>query len=113
MALVPLSLALSFVRQDAGADDDVAQAVLEGAEAEAVAFLNRQVYEDQDTLAAAIADGTAADTAMIVNGAIKAAILKTFAEMYSNRTDSAPQKTVVLPFSSRTLLRPFRITPGL
>ncbi|SDR19048.1 Phage gp6-like head-tail connector protein [Paraburkholderia fungorum] len=113
MALVDLSLALGFLRQDAGVEDDVVQALLDGATQSAVDYLNRQVFEDDDAMAAAVAAGTAGDNPMVVNGAIKAAILKSTAELYSNREDSSVSKLVELPFNARTLLRPHRIIPGV
>ena len=113
MALVDLSLALGFLRQDAGVEDDVVQALLDGATQSALDYLNRQVFEDADALAAAVAAGTAGDNPMVVNGAIKAAILKTAGELYANREDSSIGTLVELPFNARTLLRPHRIVPGI
>ncbi|WGS44237.1 head-tail connector protein [Burkholderia sp. JSH-S8] len=114
MSVIPLSLALSFVRQDEGVEDDVCAVLLDGAEAAAFAYLNRDVYPDQETLDAANAAGMAGPFALVINGAIKAAILKTFAELYTNREDSAgTQKVAEMPFNSRTLLRPWRVIPGV
>jgi hypothetical protein len=113
MALVDLSLALGFLRQDAGVEDDVVQALLDGATQSAIDYLNRQVFADADSMAATVAAGTAGDNPMVVNGAIKAAILKTTGELYANREDSALGHVVELPFNARTLLRPHRIIPGV
>jgi hypothetical protein len=113
MALVDLTLALGFLRQDAGVEDDVVQALLDGATQSATDYLNRQVFEDADSMDAAVAAGTAGDYPMVVNGAIKAAILKTTGELYANRQDSSIGTLVELPFNARTLLRPHRIVPGL
>jgi hypothetical protein len=113
MALVEISLALGFLRQDAGVEDDVVQALLDGATQSALDYLNRQVFEDDEAMAAAVTAGTAGDYPMVVNGAIKAAILKTTGELYANREDSVSSKTVELPFNARTLLRPHRIVPGI
>ncbi|MBU9154202.1 head-tail connector protein [Burkholderia gladioli] len=113
MALVELSLALGFVRQDAGVEDDVIQALLDGATQSAIDYLNRQVFDTQDALDAAVTAGTAGDNPMVVNAAIKAAILKATAELYANREDSAVGTVSELPFNVRTLLRPHRIVPGL
>ncbi|WP_430228004.1 head-tail connector protein [Paraburkholderia tropica] len=113
MAIVELSLALGFLRQDAGVEDDVVQALLDGATQSAIDYLNRQVFETQADLDAAVADGAAGDNPMVVNAAIKAAILKTTAELYANREDTAIGTVAELPFNARTLLRPHRIVPGL
>jgi hypothetical protein len=114
MSVIPLALALSFVRQDEGVEDDVCAVLLEGAEVSAFEYLNRDVYPDQDALDAASKAGLAGPFAMVINGAIKAAILKMFAEQYTNREDSAGGQAVAeLPFNSRTLLRPWRVIPGV
>jgi hypothetical protein len=113
MALVDVGLALGFLRQDAGVEDDVVQLLLDGATQSAIDYLNRQVFEDEESLEAAVTAGTAGEYPMLVNAAIKAAILKTTAELYANREDSALGHVVELPFNVRTLLRPHRIVPGL
>lgn len=113
MALVEISLALGFLRQDEGVEDDVVQALLDGATQSAIDYLNRQVFEDEESMTDAVTAGTAGDFPIVINGAIKAAILKTTGELYANREDSASSKTVELPFNARTLLRPHRIVPGV
>lgn len=113
MALVELRLALGYVRQDPGVDDEVVQALLDGATQSAIDYLNRQVFEDEQSMVAAIKAGTAGDCPMVVNGAIRAAILKTTAELYANREDSAVGALVELPFNARSLLRAHRIYSGL
>jgi hypothetical protein len=113
MSLIPLSLALGYVRQDAGVDDDVVEVLLEGAESSALSYLNRDVYATDEDMAAAVANGTAGAYAMVVNGAIKVAILKTVAELYANRENSADYKLIELPFNVRSLLQPLRIIPGV
>ncbi|KWK79424.1 hypothetical protein WM16_07735 [Burkholderia ubonensis] len=113
MALVELKLALGFLRQDAGVEDDVVQVLLDGATQSAVDYLNRQVFESAEVMEAAIAAGTAGDNPMVVNAAIRAAILKTTGELYANREDSSVGTVAELPFNARTLLRPWRIVPGV
>ncbi|WGS46805.1 head-tail connector protein [Burkholderia sp. JSH-S8] len=113
MALVELKLALGFLRQDAGVEDDVIQALLDGATQSAVDYLNRQVFESAAAMETAIAAGTAGENPMVVNAAIRAAILKTIGELYVNREDSTAGAVAELPFNARTLLRPHRIIPGV
>lgn len=113
MALVDITLALGFLRQDDGIENDVIQVLLDGATQSAIDYLNRQVFEDADAMAEAVAAGTAGDNPMVVNGAIKAAILKTTGELFRNREDSSIGTLVELPFNARTLLRPHRIVPGV
>lgn len=113
MALVELKLAIGWVRQEPGADDDNVQVALDGATQSAVDYLNRRVFESTAEMEAAIAAGTAGDNPMVVNAAIRAAILKTTGELYANREDSAAGTVGELPFNARTLLRPHRIIPGV
>ncbi|MGZ2748318.1 head-tail connector protein [Burkholderia pyrrocinia] len=113
MALVELKLALGFLRQDAGVEDEVVQVLLDGATQSAVDYLNRQVFESAAAMETAIAAGTAGDNPMVVNAAIRAAILKTTGELYANREDSAAGTVAELLFNARTLLRPWRIIPGV
>jgi len=113
MALVDLSLAISAVKQGPGVDDDMIQLSLDGATQSALDYLNRQVFETDNAMAAAVAAGTAGDNPMVLNGAIKAAIVKLTVEMYTNRDNSAPGTISELPFNARTLLRPHRIIPGV
>ncbi|SMG00336.1 head-tail connector protein [Burkholderia singularis] len=113
MALVDLKLALGFVRANAGVEDDVVQALLDGATQSAIDYLNRPVFETQDAMAAAITEGTAGENPMVVNAAVRAAILKITAELYANREDTAFGPVTDLPLNARALLRPHRIVPGV
>lgn len=111
MALVDISLAIGYLKQDAGVDDDVIALILDGAESSVLDYLNRDVYASDDDLAAAVEAGTAGAYAMAVTGTIKVAILKTLAELYANRGDSGTGLTE-LPFNVKTLIGPLRILPG-
>ncbi|VVD74517.1 head-tail connector protein [Pandoraea commovens] len=113
MPLVSLELAAKFVKQDLGADDEVVQMALDGATQSAIDYLNRQVFETETALQAAVTAGTAGDNPTVVNAAIKAAILKTTAELYMNREDSTIGSVAELPFNAKSLLRPHRIVPGV
>lgn len=113
MGLVSIDLAIGHLRAEPDVENDQIQTYLDGAEQSAVDYLNRQVFPDKDSMDAAVADGTAGDFPMVVNGAIKVAILKTLGELYANREDSAVGVVVELPFNARTLLRPHRIVPGV
>ncbi|ABA60076.1 head-tail connector protein [Burkholderia multivorans] len=113
MALVELKLALGFVRANAGVEDDVVQMLLDAATQSAVDYLNRQVFETEDAMTTAIEAGTAGQNPMVVNAAIRAAILKITAELYANREDTAFGPITELPLNARALLRPHRIIPGV
>ncbi|MBH9725119.1 phage gp6-like head-tail connector protein [Burkholderia contaminans] len=113
MALVELKLALGFVRANEGVEDDVVQLLVDGATQSAIDYLNRQVFETEDAMASAIEAGTAGKDPMVVNAAIRAAILKITAELYANREDTAFGPVTDLPLNARSLLRPHRIIPGV
>ncbi|CAG2152665.1 hypothetical protein LMG19282_04250 [Cupriavidus campinensis] len=114
MAFVTIDLAIKHVRAEVGTEDDLIQLYLEGAQQAAMAYVNRQVFATQEDLDTAQTAGTAGDFPMVVNAAIKAAILKTTGDLYANREDSVVGATAVeLPVSARRLLRPYRITPGV
>lgn len=114
MALVTLDLAIGHCRANPGEENELIQIYLDGAEQSALDYLNRQVFTDKAAMDAAVADGTAGEFPMVVNSAIKVAILKTTAEVYANREDSVVGATVVeLPMSAKAFLRPHRIVPGV
>lgn len=114
MPLVSLELAAKHVRIDLADEADLLALYLGAAEQTAVDYLGRKVYAAQDELDAAVAAGTAGDFPMLVNDAIRAAILLTLGHLYANREDvlvgvSASE----MPRGARDLLRPHRIIPGV
>lgn len=114
MALVSVGLAIGHVRAVAGDEDELIQLYLGAAEQSAQDYLNRKVYATQVELEADQAAGTAGANPMVVNDAIKAAVLKTVADLYDNRGDSVVGYSVAeLPLTAKALLRPHRIPPGL
>lgn len=113
MALVSLDQALAHLRIEPGDEDALVTLYLSAAEQSAVDFLNRQVFEDQAALDAAVVDGSAGNDPMVVNFAVKAAILLMLGHLYANREDVVTGATAEqLPFGSRALLRPHRRFPG-
>lgn len=114
MALVSLDLARGHCRVDPGVEDELIGLYLAAAEQAALDYLSRQVFESVEALDAAVQAGTARPYAMVVNAAIKAAILKTTSDLYANREDSVVGANAVeLPLTARSLLRPHRIVPGV
>ena len=84
------------------------------AEGSAVAYLNRQVYVDQDALDAARTALTASDTAIVITDDMRAAMLLILGHLHSNREDVVVGvSTTALPMGSRYLLDPHRISPGI
>ncbi|KAB0331770.1 head-tail connector protein [Janthinobacterium sp. PLB04] len=113
MFLTP-ELAKGYQRIVGNDEDDVIALILSGAEKAALAYLNRQVFADATTMAAAVEAGTAGAFPMVIEDDIKVAILKLFGDMYENREDSVLAVSVAeLPLSSRELLRPHRVGNGV
>ncbi|MGK5049612.1 head-tail connector protein [Janthinobacterium sp. GB4P2] len=107
-------LAKSYQRIVGSDEDDVVDLMLSGAEGAALAYLNRQVFADAATMAAAVVAGTAGPFPMVIEDDIKVAILKIFGDMYENREDTVLGVAVArLPQGSRELLRPHRIGNGV
>lgn len=114
MPLVPIETALAHLRADAGDEDALIALYLEAAEQAAADYLNRQVYPDAAAVAAAESAGTAGKDPMIVNAAVKSAILLTLGHLHTNREDVVAGVSVAqLPSGARSLLRPHRRMPGL
>ena len=88
--------------------------VIEAAELNAVAYLNRSVFPDKDAMDAAIADGTAGSNPMLIQADIKAGMLFIAGHLYDNREDVLIGTVgAELPMGSRHFLRPHRISPGV
>lgn len=84
------------------------------AEQSALDFINRQVYADTEALAAAVLAGTGGASPIVVNDAIRAAILLILGHLYANREDSVIGTIASdLPMGSRSLLAPHRTGLGV
>ncbi len=97
-------------------EDEPVAVYLGAAEQAAVDFLGRQVFAGPEEMAEAVLAGTAGDDPMVVNDAIKAAILLIFGHLYRNREDvitGASAAAVVVPLGSRSLLWPHRTGLGV
>lgn len=113
MALIDTALALQHVRAD-DVDTPLVEAMLEAAIDQAEQFIQRKVYEDEATLAAAVLNGTAGDDPILINPSIKAACLLILGHLYMNREDVVVGVTAVeLPMGSRSLLMPYRVKMGV
>lgn len=78
------------------------------AEQAAEDFLNRKVYEDSNVMAAAVLDGSAGDDPMVVNDAIRAAVLLITGHLFRNREDVVGESVTQLPNGAHSLLWPHR-----
>lgn len=112
MLLVDLATAKLHLRVDDATEDTIITLYLGAAQASAVEYLNRNVYATQGELDAA-AEAPPADP-MVVNDAVKAAILLLVGHLYANREEAAVGLSVAsLPVNSRVLLQPYRVGMGV
>lgn len=101
----------NHLRIDAGEDVSV---YVGAAERFAAEFLNRNVYETADAMAAAVLDGTAGEAPMVADDLIRAAVLLIAGHLYANREDVVVGASVAeLPMSSVYLLQPHRRQMGV
>ena len=136
MPFITTAEAKLHLRVDGVAEDALIGIYIAAAEASAVAFIDRAVYADQPALDAALATAPAALSAatlaadnallcarmhyrrimdgMMVNEAIRAAILLTTGHLYANREDVVTGVTVAaLPNGAQYLLQPYRVGMGV
>lgn len=112
MSLVDVPTAKLHLRVDDSAEDVLIQLYIEAAEASVVEFLNRNVYANQAAMDAA-AEAPPAEP-MVVNAAVKAAILLLVGHLFHNREEAAVGLSVAaLPVSSQRLLQPYRVGMGV
>lgn len=77
-------------------------------------FLNRRVYASSQDLEAAVLEGTAGMEPMIVNDAIRSAILLILGHLYANREEVVIGASAIqLPMASQYLLQPYRKGMGV
>lgn len=112
--LVTLEQAKAHLRLN---DDDPApdlQLKLRAAEIMAAEFLNRQLFPDEEAVAAAVQAGTAGEHPMVVNDLIRAAILLTLGHLYANREENVTGTIVSkLDMGAKQLLGFFRKDMGV
>lgn len=77
-------------------------------------FMNRRVYPDTDTMEAAILEGSAGDDPIVVNDAIRAAILLIVGHLFANR-EAVVTGTIAtqLPMGAHSMLWPYRVGLGV
>ncbi|MBO9859390.1 head-tail connector protein [Xanthomonas sp. A1809] len=111
MRIVTETQVRAHVRLDG--DDESANVYAEAAEQAAQDFLNRQVYKDTDSLAAAVLDGSAGFDPMVANPAIIAAVLLITGHLYRNREAVTDETANQLPLGAHALLWPHRVGLGV
>lgn len=111
MSLIDLATAKLHLRVDDDAEDALIELYIEAAETAAADFLNRNVYATPDDLAAA--DEVPEALPMVVNAAVRAAILLILGHLYANREDVVSTAVNKLPMGAHSLLYPHRVGLGV
>lgn len=113
MPVISMSIARHHLR-DPDDDDEYLELLIDAAEGQAMDFLNRRFYVDQQALDDAIALGEAGDSPIVMNKQIRAACLLILGRLYANREDVVTGTIATeLPQSSQSLLTPHRIGWGV
>lgn len=112
MCLVTMEQARHHCRTDPE-DDSQLTLYVSAAEQAAEDFLNRRVYADADALAAAVLDASAGDDPIVVNDAIRAAVLLMAGHLYRNREAVTEGAMHEMPLGARSLLWPHRVGLGV
>ncbi len=114
MQLISLDIARQHCRVEQDETDELMTIYLGAAEQSAIDYLGRQVFATQQDLDTAKTAGTAGENPIVVNYAIRAAILLTLGHLYMNREDVVVGVSAAeMPRGARDLLRPHRIPPGV
>lgn len=114
MQLITIEQARQHCRADT-ADDAMLELYGGAAEGAAQQFLNRCVFPDAGSMAAAVLAGTAGIDPILVNDSIKAAILLMLGHLYRTREEvqGSDGATIQVPMGAHSLLWPYRIGLGV
>lgn len=113
MPVISMTIARHHLRDPDDADEYL-ELLIEAAEGQAVDYLNRRFYADQQALDEAIAAGDAGDSPMVCNKQIKSACLLILGHLYANREDVVTGTiSTDIPRGSEVLLTPHRIGWGV
>lgn len=113
MPAINLTVARHHLRDPDDADEYL-ELLIEAAEGQAMDYLNRRFYVDQQALDEAVAAGDAGEFPMVTNKQINAACLLILGHLYANREDVVIGTIATeLPKGSLALLTPHRIGWGV
>ena len=88
MPVISLAIARHHLRDPDDADEYL-QLLIEAAEGQAMDYLNRRFYADQQALDEAVAAGDAGEYPLVSNKQINAACLLILGHLYANREGSS------------------------
>lgn len=114
--IITTAQALAHLRVDAGVEDDLIALYINAAVQSASDFLGRKIYANSDDMAASVLAGTAGDDPIVINDAVRAAILLILGQMHAYREDvvvGTSSSVMPLPVGSRQLLFPYRAGLGV
>ncbi|WP_313319584.1 head-tail connector protein [Stenotrophomonas sp.] len=114
MELITIEQARAHCRTEPN-DDALLELYGTASEGAAQQFLNRRVFPDDDSMAAAVLDGTAGADPMLVNDSIRAAVLLLLGHLYRTREEvqGSDGATVQVPLGAHSLLWPYRTGLGV
>lgn len=113
MPVISLDIARHHLRYPDD-DDEYLELLIEAAEGQAMDYLNRRFYADQQALDEAVAADDAGESPMVCNKQIKGACLLILGHLYANREDVVIGTIATeLPKGSVALLTPHRIGWGI
>jgi uncharacterized phage protein (predicted DNA packaging) len=105
MTIITLEVAKLHLKVDTTDDDTVIEIYLGAAERAAMDYCNRTIYG---------AEGVGSDLdGVVINDAIKAAILLNLGHLYVNREGVDTVQKQELPLGIQSLLQPYRIGIGM
>lgn len=102
--MIELALAKQQARIDGNGEDELLAVLLQAAVEDCAAYLNRPLYADEAAKAEAEKKGERGG--LVINAAVRAAILQLFAYLYAEREGGG------MPESVRRLLDSYRTLPG-
>lgn len=112
MSLIDLDTAKMHLRVYGDEENDLIEIYLAAAEAAAIQFVNRSVYATQADMDAAEEPEKACP--MVINAAVKAAILLTLGHLYANRENVVIGSiSTDLEMGAHSLLWPYRVGLGV
>ncbi|WP_250451201.1 head-tail connector protein [Caballeronia sp. ATUFL_M2_KS44] len=114
--IITTAQALAHLRTDAGVEDEIIALYISAAIQSASDYLDRKIYATPDDMAAAVLAGTAGDDPIVINDAVRAAILLILGKLYAYREDvvvGTASSVMELPAGSKQLLFPYRTGLGV
>lgn len=116
MAVIDIATAMRHVKAEED-DREHVGLLLDVAEDSAAQFLDRRFFVDEPSLEAAVENGTAGRSPIVITASIQAACLLILGHLYVNREDTVnginAKSVIELPMGSRWLLTPYRIGWGI